>query len=87
MPLIYSMMLNIWGLLDLLTIFGALQLVAVLRLCVVFTDAYSKYIHCHLWISIGIGCIPFHVKFEGSLSISVFRNKATLSKKFGAQNR
>jgi hypothetical protein len=57
---------------------SALQSVTLLRLCVVFTDAYNSGVLISGWHSIHINYFFFHVKFEGSLLISVLRNRTTL---------
>jgi hypothetical protein len=51
--------------------------VALLRLCVVLTDTYNIKVLCSWYRSIDVDCILFHVNFEGGLSMSVLRNRAT----------
>jgi hypothetical protein len=60
--------------------FGSLESAAVLGLCAVLGEAYSAGILKFWYISIDIHFILCHVEFDGGLSISVLKNKATRHK-------
>jgi hypothetical protein len=60
---------------------GSFQSVAVLMLCAAPTDVYVMEMHYTKQHSIDIARILLHTKFEVGLSISIWRNKAALTKK------
>jgi hypothetical protein len=66
---------------------GTLPSVAVLKLCVVLTDAYFVKVPCSWHPLIYSDYIVLQLKFEGGLATSILRNRATFYKILGSKPR